>query len=174
MIRLTSFLWLWFQCVCPLIPSCNTYRLTCVSLTLDVGYLFMAAPVKCSCCSLPSMRGISSPPLFLTFCPWPQTWGSSSRPHLCAIAAAQACAPLQISTKQQIVKYCTLLKKKKKVKSYLVSFALIIGEENGNPLQYSCLENPMDREAWQAMVHRFAKSWTHLKQLSMHTQVTSG
>ena len=31
-------------------------------------------------------------------------------------------------------------------------------EGNGNPLQYSCLENPMDREACQAMVHRFAKS----------------
>ena len=27
------------------------------------------------------------------------------------------------------------------------------GEENGNPLQYSCLENPMDRGAWRAMVH---------------------
>ena len=27
------------------------------------------------------------------------------------------------------------------------------GEGNGNPLQYSCLENPMDREAWQATVH---------------------
>ena len=31
------------------------------------------------------------------------------------------------------------------------------GEGNGNPLQYSCLENPMDREAWQATVHRLAK-----------------
>ena len=30
----------------------------------------------------------------------------------------------------------------------------------GNPLHYSCLENPMDREAWQAIVHRVAKSWT--------------
>ena len=29
-----------------------------------------------------------------------------------------------------------------------------------NPLQYSCLENPMDRGAWQATVHRVAKSWT--------------
>ena len=27
------------------------------------------------------------------------------------------------------------------------------GKENGNPLQYSCLENPMDRGAWQAIVH---------------------
>ena len=32
--------------------------------------------------------------------------------------------------------------------------------ENGNPLQYSCLENPMDRGAWWATVHGVAKSWT--------------
>ena len=31
------------------------------------------------------------------------------------------------------------------------------GEGNGNPLQYSCLENPMDRRAWWATVHRIAK-----------------
>ena len=36
------------------------------------------------------------------------------------------------------------------------------GEGNGNPLQYSCLENPMDREAWWATVHGVAKSWTQL------------
>ena len=40
-------------------PSRNTYRLTWVSLTLDVGYLFTAAPAKRSRCSLPWMRGIS-------------------------------------------------------------------------------------------------------------------
>ena len=34
------------------------------------------------------------------------------------------------------------------------------GEENGYPLQYSCLKNSMDRGAWQAIVHRVAKSWT--------------
>ena len=44
-------------------PSCNTYCLTWVSLTLDVGYLFMAAPAKHSHCSLPWMRGISQLPL---------------------------------------------------------------------------------------------------------------
>ena len=33
-------------------------------------------------------------------------------------------------------------------------------EGNGNPLQYSCLENPMDREAWQVTVHRVAESHT--------------
>ena len=39
----------------------------------------------------------------------------------------------------------------------------------GYPFQYSCLENPMDRGAWQATVHRVTKSWTWLKQPSMHT-----
>ena len=34
------------------------------------------------------------------------------------------------------------------------------GEGNGNPLQYSCLENSMDRGAWRAAVHRVTKSWT--------------
>ena len=34
------------------------------------------------------------------------------------------------------------------------------GKGNGNPLQYSCQEKPMDREAWQATVHRVAKSQT--------------
>ena len=37
------------------------------------------------------------------------------------------------------------------------------GEGNGNPFQYSCLANPMDREAWQAIVHRVTKSQTRLK-----------
>ena len=36
------------------------------------------------------------------------------------------------------------------------------GDGNGNPLQYSCLENPMDRGAWQAMVHRVSKSQMQL------------
>ena len=42
------------------------------------------------------------------------------------------------------------------------------GGEHGYLLQYSCLENPMDRGAWQAAVHRVAQSQTQLKQLSMH------
>ena len=43
------------------------------------------------------------------------------------------------------------------------------GRGHSNPLQYSCLENSMDRGAWQATVHGVAKSWTLLKRLSMHT-----
>ena len=41
------------------------------------------------------------------------------------------------------------------------------GGGHGNPFQYSCPENPMDRGDWQATVHKVAKSQTQLKQLSM-------
>ena len=40
------------------------------------------------------------------------------------------------------------------------------GKGNGNLLQYSCLDNPMDRVAWWATVHGVAKSWTQLNRLS--------
>ena len=42
------------------------------------------------------------------------------------------------------------------------------GEGNGNPLQYSCLVNPMDRGAWWATVQRLTESQTQLKRLSTH------
>ena len=41
-----------------------------------------------------------------------------------------------------------------------VSKEYIPGEENGNPLQYSCLENSIDREAWQVTVREVSKSQT--------------
>ena len=46
-------------------------------------------------------------------------------------------------------------------------------EGSGNPLQYSCLDNPMDRGAWRATVHRVAKSRTHLKLRSTHALMHS-
>ena len=48
------------------------------------------------------------------------------------------------------------------------------GGGHGNPLQYSCLENPMDRGSWQATVHGVTKSWTRLKQLSIHAGYWAG
>ena len=42
------------------------------------------------------------------------------------------------------------------------------GGEHGNPFQYSCLENPMDRGAWQATVSRIPKSQIQLKRLNTH------
>jgi len=44
--------------------------------------------------------------------------------------------------------------------------SLFCGEGNGNPLQYSCLENPRDRGAWWAAVYGVAQSRTRLKRLS--------
>ena len=40
------------------------------------------------------------------------------------------------------------------------------GGGHGNALQYSCLENPMDRGAWWATTHRIAMSWTGMRRLS--------
>ena len=37
-----------------------------------------------------------------------------------------------------------------------------LGEGNGNPLQYSCLENPLGRDAWLATLYGVAKSWSQL------------
>ena len=48
------------------------------------------------------------------------------------------------------------------------------GGGHGNPLQYSCLENPTDRRAWLATVHGVAKSWIQLKQLSRAMVFHSG
>ena len=44
------------------------------------------------------------------------------------------------------------------------------GGGNGNPLQYSCMGNPMDRGTWQATVHGVIKNRTRLRQLSTHVR----
>ena len=48
-----------------------------------------------------------------------------------------------------------------------------IGEGNGNPLHYSCLENPRDRGAWWAAVYGVAQNWTRLKRLSSSSSSSS-
>ena len=45
------------------------------------------------------------------------------------------------------------------------------GEGNGNPLQYSCLENPMDGGAWWATVHGVTKSWTRLSDFTLKAYI---
>ena len=47
-------------------------------------------------------------------------------------------------------------------KSLIPGSGIFPGEENGNPLQYSCLGNPIDRGAWWATVHGVTKSQTRL------------
>ena len=48
------------------------------------------------------------------------------------------------------------------------------GEGNGNPLQYSCLENPMHGGAWWATVHGVTKSWTRLSEFTNTTTTSQG
>ena len=47
------------------------------------------------------------------------------------------------------------------------------GEGNGNPLQYSCLENPMDGGDWWATVHGVAKSWTRLSNITFTSTLSA-
>ena len=56
----------------------------------------------------------------------------------------------------------------------IIGLGKSLGVGNGNPFQYSCLENPMDREAWWATVHKVTKSHTRQKQLSMHAHISIG
>ena len=56
----------------------------------------------------------------------------------------------------------------------IAGWGISSGGRNGNPLQYSCQENPMDRGAWQATVHRIAKSQTRLKLVTMHYYTVPG
>ena len=59
---------------------------------------------------------------------------------------------------------------------YLIDITMLSWEGHGNPLQYSCLENLVDRGAWRATHPKVAKSWTWLKQLSTcaHTMFSWG
>ena len=80
-IRLASFLWLWFQSVCPLMPFLSAYHLTCVTTsTLDMGCVFLDAPAKRNRCSLPWTWGISFLPTLLLHYP-------TIASHSCAAAA---------------------------------------------------------------------------------------
>ena len=120
-IRLTRVLW-WFQCVCPLMPSCNTYRLTWVSLTLDMGYLFMAAQAKCSHCSL-----------------WFQTdWNRNHRQLAHLITRTTA---LSNSIK---LSHAMWGHPRREGHGGEVWRMWSTGEGNGKPLQYASLENPMN------------------------------
>ena len=78
---------------------------------------------------------------------WPQDWKGSVFIPIPKRGNAKECW-----------NYCTIA---------LISHASK-GEGNGNLLQYSCLENPVDSGAWRAAIHRVAQSRTQLKQLCMH------
>ena len=72
--------------------------------------------------------------------------------------------------KDKCMKLLTILKEQHSV----TVFRQLWGEGNGNPLQFSCLENPMDRGAWWAAVPGVAQTRTWLKWLSMFACVGEG
>ena len=78
--------------------------------------------------------------------------------------------PILFSCKRQINDLTPPPPKKKNKSIYLK----LLETGNGNPLQYSCLENPMDRGAWWAAVHGVTQNWTQLKRLSMHGCIGEG
>ena len=146
-IRLAIFLWLWFQCVCPLMPSGNTFRLTWVSLTLDLSYLFTAASAKRSCCSLPWMRSISSrhpswpwtcssfsQPSFASAAAAPWTWGSSSRLPPLTVCMGQLLSAAPVPSKPGALGHCpwpwAYIKNYGNVNCYYIFIGQILDEVN--------------------------------------------
>ena len=86
---------------------------------------------------------------------------------------------LRFERKQNSVKQLSFQKKKTPPTSERSAFAFYpyslngLYTNNGTPLQYSCLENPMDGRAWWAAVHGVAKSRTGLKRLSSSSSIYS-
>ena len=54
--------------------------------------------------------------------------------------------------------------------TFRVREAFLLGERDGTPLQYSCLENPTDGGAWWAAIHGVTKSWTQLSDFTLTFQ----
>ena len=142
-------------------PSCNTYHLTWVSLTLDMGYLFTAAPAKRSCCSLPWTRGISLPP--------PTSKVRETQVRRLGVARghqrADTLKTYSQETRQSNHTRTTALSNSMKLshapgatqdRRVMVERSdrmWSTGEGNGKPLQYSCLENPMNSMKQEKVRH---------------------
>ena len=82
------------------------------------------------------------------------------------ILTLQGFAPLLASLVAHMVKNLPAMQE---TQVWFLGWEDALEKGNGNPLQYTCLENPMDREAWWVRVHRVAKSQTRPKEFSTHT-----
>ena len=69
-----------------------------------------------------------------------------------------------------VVKNQPAMQETKKDPNLILRLGRSPGGGNGNPLQYPCLKNPVDRGAWWATVHRGTKSWTYLSDCVQHTE----
>ena len=80
---------------------------------------------------------------------------------------------LELPRWYQWLRNCLPMQETKRDVGLFPGWGRYTGGVQGNPLQISCQEHPMDRGAWRATVHRVTKNWTQLKRLSMHTQYIS-
>ena len=91
------------------------------------------------------------------------------------LPSAELAMPLTLKTKDAEKQRCLPLIKVCEACTLTILFQYpsynTFGEGNGDPLQYSWLENPMDEGAWWAAVHGVAESWTQLKQLSSNGSI---
>ena len=102
--------------------------------------------------------------------PQPQCCPSFSLPSLSHLPSPKRGLSLLKGNVALVVKICLPMQETRDVGSVPGS-GRSLGGGNGSPLQYSCLEIPMDRGAWRATVHEVAKSQTKLKQLSTHARM---
>ena len=75
---------------------------------------------------------------------------------------------LRASQVAVVVKTCLLMQETQETWVQTLGLEDPAGGGHGNPLQYSCLGNPMDRGAWRAMVHRVAQSQIQLRRQHTH------
>ena len=99
---------------------------------------------------------------------WSMEYKHKFQECMCYLAWSQAI--LRASQLAQWVKNLPAMQEMQENVGSMPGLGRSPGGGHGNPLQYSCLENPMDRGAWQAAVHRVAQSWTRQKLLSTHAQ----
>ena len=101
----------------------------------------------------------------------PQPWccPSFSLPSLSHLPSPKRDLSLLKGNVALVVKICLPMQETRDVGSVPGS-GRSLGGGNGSPLQYSCLEIPMDRGAWRAIVHRVKKSQTELKLLSTYSK----
>ena len=124
-------------------------------------------PVVCDCgFSLSALWCPFSVPTVLLGLLLPWTWGISSQLLQQSTAAAPylgrgVCPLCRCSYAAQLPLHL-FIALSVKVSFYDLKVRKNLGEGNGNPLQWSCLENPMDRGAWWATVHGVTKSRTQL------------
>ena len=109
-------------------------------------------------------------PLSCLGCPWSLSLGNKSQPfrlpeknHLYPVSGGSPGGASGKEPNAGVIRFASLLPGSRRSP----------GGGCGNSLQYSCLENPMDRGACQAMVHKVTKSWTRLKWLSAHACILS-